>query len=196
MDYTTPLEDLRFRPAWKCIYCGATGKKVRLGKEHVIPFSMGGKLVLPRASCFECAKKTRDIETYIGRKAFGNFRIRNRFPTRHPEERPEALPFDAFFENNVRRIERRFSSVSSHPTTFMMPVYGPPGILTNRSPDQMHSTARWSWWKVETNEVKRLLKTLHDEGNGSVWVSFDLDFTIFARFLAKIGPSFPPVFSD
>jgi hypothetical protein len=45
MDTPTPLENLRFQPVGTCIYCGISGKKSKLGKEHIIPLSMGGKLV-------------------------------------------------------------------------------------------------------------------------------------------------------
>lgn len=41
-----------YQPVNVCIYCGGTGA---LSDEHIIPFGLGGRWVLPKASCAECA---------------------------------------------------------------------------------------------------------------------------------------------
>ena len=48
----------------KCIYCGrATSAQVALTKEHIIPESFGGNLILPKASCYRCMKPINKFET-------------------------------------------------------------------------------------------------------------------------------------
>jgi len=52
----------------KCIYCGSTAYAAgepshRLGDEHIIPQGIGGKLLLPEASCKNCERITSRLET-------------------------------------------------------------------------------------------------------------------------------------
>jgi hypothetical protein len=56
-----------YSPAGNCIYCGATsyrkdGSDSPLGEEHIIPRGIGGRLVLPQASCAECERITTTFE--------------------------------------------------------------------------------------------------------------------------------------
>lgn len=67
---------VRTAPAGACIYCGATGG--RLTDEHVVPKGLGGTLVLPQASCDDCARLTSQFEMRVlrgfldrGRQAMG-----------------------------------------------------------------------------------------------------------------------------
>jgi HNH endonuclease len=53
----------RLSPASRCIYCGATGAP--LSEEHVVPDGLGGDLVIPEASCSECARATHRAETHL-----------------------------------------------------------------------------------------------------------------------------------
>jgi hypothetical protein len=59
-----------YPPVGKCIYCGSDGRADRLDREHVIAKSLGGMLVLPSASCVECAKATSAVERQIARELF------------------------------------------------------------------------------------------------------------------------------
>jgi hypothetical protein len=59
-----------YRPVGKCIYCGSDGGAGRLDREHIIAKSLGGMLVLPGASCIECAKSTSAVERQIARELF------------------------------------------------------------------------------------------------------------------------------
>ena len=67
---------VRSTPAGACIYCGAT--EGRLTDEHVVPKGLGGTLVLPQASCDDCARLTSQFEMRVlrgfldrGRQAMG-----------------------------------------------------------------------------------------------------------------------------
>lgn len=72
-----------------CIYCRRTGDK--LTDEHVVPFSLGGNLVLEKSSCLICAKATSRNERIVLRDFFGPFREALNFPTRRPARRPSEI---------------------------------------------------------------------------------------------------------
>lgn len=58
----------RFQPVGCCIYCMATrysSQKKMLGKEHIVPFGIGGYLVLPEASCQKCERIICRAETLV-----------------------------------------------------------------------------------------------------------------------------------
>lgn len=78
-----------FPPVNRCIYCGARDKP--LAKEHIIPFALGGNLVLPKASCSDCARVTMKFEQTCARTMFGPMRIRMGMQTRNKRERPSTI---------------------------------------------------------------------------------------------------------
>lgn len=72
-----------------CIYCGATEG---LSDEHIIPLGLGGRLVLPRASCGKCAALTSAFEGTVLRTMFGPLRMFYDMPRRRKSKRPATLP--------------------------------------------------------------------------------------------------------
>jgi len=58
-----------FEAAGHCIYCGT--KQGPLSDEHIVPFGLGGTLVLPKASCKACATETAKLEQVIQRMMLG-----------------------------------------------------------------------------------------------------------------------------
>ena len=67
-----------YPPVGRCIYCGATDE---LTDEHIIPFSLGGVLILDKASCNGtkgCNKKTHKFEGVVARQIFGKFRAKHK----------------------------------------------------------------------------------------------------------------------
>lgn len=79
---------LRFREVGKCIYCGTTES---LTDEHIIPLSLNGTMLLPKASCNECAKKTSLYERRVTKGFMQNARIVGKLKTRKPKGRPKSL---------------------------------------------------------------------------------------------------------
>ena len=73
----------------RCIYCG--GNKA-LSDEHIVPLGLGGRWVLPKSSCIECAKLTGAFERTCLRTMYGPLRMYFDLPTRRPKERPTQLP--------------------------------------------------------------------------------------------------------
>lgn len=81
----------RYAPVDQCIYCGTCETQAQvntLTDEHIIPFGLGGNLVLPKASCTKCQRLiNKQIETPILHKEWVQFRDKHRFPTRRPQDR-------------------------------------------------------------------------------------------------------------
>lgn len=79
-----------FSPVGFCIYCGANDD---LGEEHIIPFGLGGNLILPDPSCSQCSDITgAQVEGAILNAYWGTHgipRLRLNLPTRKPKKRPK-----------------------------------------------------------------------------------------------------------
>ncbi|MDF2120339.1 HNH endonuclease [Roseiarcaceae bacterium H3SJ34-1] len=63
------MQAKKYPAVGKCIYCGAEeyapGSTRRFGDEHIIPDGLGGRLILPEASCKKCERITNQFETPI-----------------------------------------------------------------------------------------------------------------------------------
>jgi hypothetical protein len=72
-----------------CIYCGVAAP---LTDEHVLPYGIGGRDILPRASCSPCAKITGALERRLLRGHWWSYRSRLGIKTRRPGEVPAYRP--------------------------------------------------------------------------------------------------------
>ena len=88
-------------PVNQCIYCYS--KENKLTDEHIIPFSLGGLLILPKASCKACAKITAKFEGVFSRAIFGNLRMRYNLPTRRKKERLKYIEVERIGKFNIRQ---------------------------------------------------------------------------------------------
>lgn len=74
-----------------CIYCGSVGA---LEDEHVVPFGLGGRQILKRASCRACATETGRLEQRLLRGQWWPYRQALGIVTRtksYPKYRPAQL---------------------------------------------------------------------------------------------------------
>jgi hypothetical protein len=65
----------------ECIYCGSLND---LTDEHVLPYALGGQLVLPKASCKSCSAKTGKLEQKLLRGHWWPYRKMLGLQTRSP----------------------------------------------------------------------------------------------------------------
>ena len=72
-----------------CIYCGR--RNVLLTDEHVVPFFIGGKHVISKASCLMCANITKKFEQDVARDLWGEARASYNAPTRRKKERAKSF---------------------------------------------------------------------------------------------------------
>lgn len=170
----------RAAPVGACIYCGATDN---LSDEHVVPFALGGNLVLPDASCPRCAKITSRFERRVLRGFMLEARTTGKFPTRRPRHRPIMVKV------KVKRGGRLEEIVvpANEATGFMLLVrFDRATFVSGRPP--MHGL---SLSGVETVGFGRNLKEYADSlGTKTIQGSVTIDAISFARIIAKIGYGF------
>lgn len=167
-----------YQPVGVCIYCG---EKEGLTNEHIVPFSLHGQSILPKASCPKCRDVTSAFELRCARTTYGSFRIRENVQRRHPDKRPSRVPVVA--------------TTDGAEETVMMPVEGiiatrplvhflPPGIFRDLP-------VREAGWTGATLEVKTDQPRdnsdwgKHRAQTFSFTQKFDVD--ALARTLAKIA---------
>lgn len=114
----------------RCIYCGATTPP--LSDEHVIPYSLGGNLLLKNASCGTCSKVTASVEQVIAREMLILPRTMYELPTRRPKERPKTYPLKVNVEGNVQVVEL---PIKDHLPILPLPLFDPPIVLELRRYD-------------------------------------------------------------
>ena len=86
----------------RCIYCGTT---IDLTKEHTVPFSLNGILVLQKASCKDCAKITSAFERSFTRDTLEVARHVMGYKTRRPARRRETYPAEVIIDGEVKLVD-------------------------------------------------------------------------------------------
>jgi hypothetical protein len=76
----------KYEAANECVYCGS---KESLSDEHLIPLALGGKDVLPRASCARHRDITSILERHVARGPYHQYRIIHDLPTRRRAHRKQ-----------------------------------------------------------------------------------------------------------
>jgi hypothetical protein len=167
-----------FSPVGSCIYCGTT--QGQLTDEHVIPFGLGGTLVLPKSSCKACAKETARLEQTIQRMLLGPFRIRLGLPTRRPKARPEELELQILRSG---KLLKQHVKASEFPLIYHTVKLPPPRILSSLQPtDKLDCEAVAIMSDVDPKK--------YINKPGDAFSAGQFEPIVFYRFLAKIGHSF------
>jgi hypothetical protein len=170
---------VRADPVGSCIYCGVTGG---LTEEHTIPLALGGRFILPDASCSKCAAITSAFERRVLRGFMLDARTAGRYRTRRPKERPKSLPLQVERDGLFEKIALE---PTDHPGLLHLPLLEPAGLLVGRDPTLGVSVCGWEtlyFGKHPTDVATGIgVKTIRTTSN---W-----DVSSFARLLAKIGYS-------
>jgi hypothetical protein len=177
---TLVRETVRATSINRCIYCGATEG---LTDEHVVPFALGGRFVLPDASCLLCAEVTSEFERRVLRGFMHDARVAGNFPSRHRKQRPKTLPLQI---DRAGTFEQVHLDAPQHPALLILPLLAPPGFLLGRAPEIGVTCVGYetlSFGKHPTEAAKRLNTT-------SIRTVSDWDLTSYARLLAKIAYGF------
>lgn len=171
----------KYKPVGRCIYCGVTKyskDKVQLSDEHIIPFALGGKLVLPNSSCERCADVTSSLERYICKKMLSNPRTIAQFPTRRPKDRPKTLPVRICKDRELEEAD-----IARVPLVLMLPVFQRAGYLDGRRPEQHFRSISAQMFVATTSPDMEWHRSELD-------VHVELNPSMFCRFLAKISHAF------
>ncbi|MFZ7095482.1 hypothetical protein ACOPJQ_08675 [Luteimonas dalianensis] len=179
---------VRTAPAGACIYCGAT--EGRLTDEHVVPKGLGGTLVLPQASCDDCARLTSQFEMRVlrgfldrGRQAMG---IKGRKSHKRPAADTLTQTFIQADESTIDHDVPWDDGVKvMHLPVFVLPAFLDPRRAMDPAVSQLEIMA---------------LDTLHfGVGQGELVREYQaqgmrfedrMDLWAFAKMLAKVAHSY------
>lgn len=172
-----------YLPVGLCIYCGTT--EPPLSDEHIIPYALGGKLILPTASCDECAKVTSQVEQQNLRGIYWPSRTHMKLPTRRPRERPKT--FEVSVEKDGVEVVKDLP-IADHPGLHMAFDFDPPHALYGLPPLGMVRTGRLSLRPIAEDNERRLARLGGRVTMRAGRVGYDAP--TFARMLAKTGHAY------
>ncbi len=127
---TTGIRDMariQYPAAGRCIYCG---KEQDLRREHIIPFGLNGTMVIPQASCRECARKTGACETKVLRGPMRNMRLLRRFRSRSQHEGASFVHRFQVVKDGARSVVEL--PLEEAPILLYFPIFSLPRILTGQ----------------------------------------------------------------
>jgi hypothetical protein len=189
LDHTVTPDHPNFRgvfdPIGHCVYC--LRDDLPLSREHIVPFALNGKLILPRASCTPCARTTgHQLERSVLRNTFLNIRARIGMKTRNPANRP--LTFPAEIEYADGRKESKNVPISEWPAyTWILPQFAFPPRALSLSP--FDANAGFVTMRVNGMRKFDFLK-IGGPGTRVTVYSDSIHLAYFCRVLAKIAHCF------
>ncbi len=140
-------DDLVCYPVGRCIYCRRTN--VTLSDEHVIAVAIGGRWVLPRASCKRCSKITTKLEGHCFAGTLKAYRTQLGLYGRRKKKVPT-------FTMTVRHLNSHVGArelpTEAYPAIMIMPVlHSPPALLYPM--EQRLDLKITAWGDVTNSEV-------------------------------------------
>lgn len=160
-----------------CIYCGK--QNILLTDEHVVPFSIGGKHIISKASCVMCANITKKFEQDVMRDLWGQARASYNAPTRRKKERAKS-----FVLKDPKGVAEDLTVHAQHYPAPMIFYYMPAaGILAGT--DRLVDRSREWLLKAIVDDTR--VKEFEKNHPGRLTSSFKNVPQSFGRLLAKIG---------
>ncbi len=169
---------VQFGPIGECIYCGDRSSK--LSNEHIIPYGLGGKDVLLKASCKKCQAITSKCELTVLRKELFQIRTKLGLPSRKSTF-PKELPLVVKLGKNAKTFHL---PTARHPTFAIFLEYPPPGALGGDVPEKGMNIIGSQLWHIGGPPIK---ETLHSLGSKEFEVSYTSYGNEFEKMLAKIA---------
>lgn len=152
---------------------------------------MGGRLVLPEASCPVCSEKTSKVELTCLRTMYGPLRMLYGLPSRRRDKRPETLPLK-MRKTKTSPWEEVPISQDRFPFLITFPIFDPPGLLTGRDEaDALGAKTQKLWVRGASpyHDFFALLESLSRELKAEVMPVSTADTPAFCSMLGKIALS-------
>ncbi|MBI5312492.1 MAG: hypothetical protein HZB28_05070 [Methylocystis sp.] len=175
-----------YAPARKCIYCGALtyrpSFKGTLAREHIVPESLCGQLIIPEASCRRCEEITGNTEQLALQGVYRHLRYSLNYPSKKPTKRQARLPI--FIPNENKPDEKMLIETENYPSAPFFLGLGQAGLFAG-IPEEFDNapTRRWNRVLVKASGEKPNINNL----GISSFATPSLDFYSFIRMIAKIG---------
>lgn len=162
-----------------CIYCGKSN--ILLTDEHIVPFFIGGKNIMRKASCVMCADITKKFEQDVARKLWGDARASYNAPTRRKKERVKS-----FVLKDPKGVSADLIVSAEHyPAPMAFYRMSTAGILCGADPIIDLSLN----WTIEMIVDATRLKEFEAKHPDRLTSRFTNEPKSFARMLTKIGHS-------
>jgi hypothetical protein len=168
-----------FDPPGRCIYCAADGTLGGLHDEHIIPLALGGRTILPKASCQKCEGITHAFEGHTAHHFFDAVRWQNEMPSRRPKsKRPTSLSAIVGSAGTITKLP-----LPDHPSLGYLLDLPNPGIFRGMEPSDVFKDVTVHAFVAVPNLEERIAR-LPDRG---VTYSGNLPLRAYIRTLAKIA---------
>lgn len=161
----------------RCIYCPGRPDS----DEHIIPQSLGGRLVIENASCKDCRRVTSEFERIVAREMYWPLRLTLgiKGSKKHKTERPTH--WMGVLEDGDS-IQDAPIEVGRFPAIYTVMEFAPPGLLIGLP---MHSGNPEMKLRLKASDTE--IRALCDDlGVGNLKVEHTLQWAPFARMIAKI----------
>ena len=176
----------RSRALGCCIYCS---RQDELTDEHVVPYGLGGKSVVRKASCAGCAAHTGAIEQRLLRGHWWPYRRRLGLSSRRPHEQPSHVAVKL-----LRASGEELSAllpIEQHNIALIF-QFDPPSILSGKTRPEP-PFARGILAKQLDHPPRTAVvdgKEIALQVDDKVEMPVNLDVADFTRFLAKVAHSY------
>jgi hypothetical protein len=174
----------RSRGVGFCIYCRSTHL---LSDEHIVPFGLGGTLVLAQASCSECSKQTGAmLEQRLLRGHWWAYRVKLGLNTRNPAAQTGSRPVTLIKGDGASH--QATIPISAYPVVFFVTLNAPSIITGKVSAEEPFAR------DVAIKLIGDLPKKVSISGEDYILTATDkIDYPVnfnaadFTRFLAKVA---------
>src|ERR1035437_1283626 len=179
-----------YSPAGICIYCGS---KENLSDEHIVPYALGGRWILPQASCAGCSAITKTFEQTCLRTILGLLRMYFGFPTRRRKERPKTLRLKVKYNLEGDWSEVDYSQ-KDYPFLITFPHYNLPNEISGVVADGVRNSSARTFWirgaNLGQNIQTRLEQICQQLQVAAVMPTANFHTHEFCLMLAKIAHAF------
>lgn len=180
-----PNIETKLPPVGECIYCRRRPPEVSLTDEHIIADGLGGDLILPSASCPECARTTGRVEQHMLRHVLQQPRGALGISSRKKRAKLTSLRVNIANEGE-EAIPKDIPFHPDMPAFLILPTNDMnPGILRGAPQDEIWSGRISVSTQADFNE--RGLKTM---GKGAFRFGFKMHAGVFGQLIAKTSHAF------
>jgi hypothetical protein len=175
-----------FDPVGSCIYCSSNKK---LSDEHIIPYGLGGRFVLPKASCDACAKKTSKIERLCLRTMFGDLRASRVIRRRRRGKKNKYVPRPMFAQFCKTLVPYQAPIAHDRLNMATMFALDDPTIISGKSPrNRQFVKAVWVGGSMGKN-APATANTMLNKPVPRIASLMSFHPELFSKMLAKIAHS-------
>lgn len=177
-----------YEPANECIYCRKADE--RLSKEHIIPYSLGGKTSIPSSSCKDHRDITSALEKQVARDFYGRYRIAEGIKSRHKSARQQQLKQKIEIAGTTYDGEEKtiFVPIKNLPKANISVHLPEPQILSGEPVTEGPVGAQL---KARNDSSARLSRFCRENGLKSIsFYTAPIQCEIFLRVIAKIAHCF------